>query len=175
MTDRSLTARLRHMAPELSKFVLVGGLCFVLDTVLANVFRFKLGLGPTTSKGLSSVIATIASYLGNRLWSFSHRVDTENPTHGRDILLFGGINALGLVITLIPVDIMHYVLQRDSTLAFNVASVIGTAIATVFRFFAYRRWVFASPSAPSGADGSVAAVASRTGDRPDGEALDRAV
>ena len=135
--------RLRPLAGELFKFVVVGGFCFVLDTLLANWFHFSLGLGPTTSKALSTVIATVVSYLGNRLWSFAHRVDDDRG-HGQDATVYAAINLVGLVITLVPVDVAHYVLGETSKLAFNVSQVLGTLIATVFRFWAYRRWVFAA-------------------------------
>jgi putative flippase GtrA len=137
-----LLERLRPIASELGKFVVVGGFCFVLDTLLAYLFRFEVGLGPTTSKTLSTVIATGVSYVGNRLWSFAHRVH-EDTGHGQDLTLYAGINAVGLVITLIPVDIAHYLLDETSGTAFNISGAIGTSLATIFRFYAYRRWVFA--------------------------------
>ncbi len=119
----------------------------MLDTVLANVFHFVIGMGPTTSKALSTVIAVAASYVGNRLWSFAHRIDQESPTHGRDATAYLAINAVGLVLTLIPGDVIHYLLHHTGGVAFNLGSVIGTGMATVFRFWAYRRFVFvADPS-----------------------------
>lgn len=136
-----MLARLRPLAAELGKFLVVGGLCFVLDAVLAYLLRFKVGLGPTTSKTLSTVVATVASYAGNRLWSFAHRVDADG-SHGQDITTYGLINLVGLVITLVPVDVAHYVLSETSPLAFNLSGVLGTLVATAFRFWAYRRWVF---------------------------------
>jgi putative flippase GtrA len=139
----SVIHRLKPVGSELLKFLVVGGFCFVLDTLLANWFHFGLGLGPTTSKALSTVIATAVSYVGNRLWSFAHRVDDDRG-HGQDVTVYAAINAAGLVLTLIPVDIAHYVLSETSRLAFNVSQVIGTLLATVFRFWAYRKWVFAS-------------------------------
>ncbi|MGZ6827651.1 MAG: GtrA family protein [Mycobacteriales bacterium] len=146
-----LTDRLRAVASELGKFVVVGGFCFVLDFVLAYVFRFQAGLGPTTSKTLSTVIATAVSYVGNRLWSFAHRVDADR-SQGQDITVYAVINVVGLVITLVPVDVSHYVLGQEGKVAFNVSQLIGTAVATVFRFWAYRRWVF--DSAPDAAERS---------------------
>ena len=137
-----LEARIRPLLAELGKFLVVGGVCFVLDTVLANVFHFGFGLGPTTSKALSTVIAVAASYAGNRLWSFAHRIDQDAPRHGRDATAYLAINAVGLVLTLIPVDVIHYGLHHTGGLAFNLGSVIGTGMATVFRFWAYRRFVF---------------------------------
>lgn len=145
MVPRLLIERLRPLGPELGKFLVVGGICFVLDTVLAYLFRFHVGLGPTTSKTLSTIIATGLSYVGNRLWSFSHRVDADSG-HGKDVSTYALINLVGLVITLVPVDIAHYVLSLTSPLAFTLSGILGTGIATVFRFWAYRRYVFASPA-----------------------------
>jgi putative flippase GtrA len=136
----ALVTRVRGIGPELLKFVVVGGFCFVLDAVLFNAFHFGLDIGPLTSKSLSTVIATAVSYVGNRLWSFAHRVD-EDGSHGRDIMLYAGINVIGLVITLIPLGIVYYGITRHP-LAVNAAQLFGTGVATIFRFFAYRRWVF---------------------------------
>jgi putative flippase GtrA len=139
--SQPLLARLRPLVSELAKFLVVGGFCFVLDVVVAYLLRFKVGLGPTTSKTLSTVLATAVSYAGNRLWSFAHRVDTEG-SQGQDIGVYAAINVVGLVITLLPVDVAHYLLSETSPLAFTVSGVLGTAVATVFRFWAYRRYVF---------------------------------
>jgi putative flippase GtrA len=136
-----LLERVRPLVSELAKFLVVGGFCFVLDVVVANWFHFGLGLGPTTSKTLSTVIATAVSYAGNRVWSFAHRVDSEG-SHGQDVSVYAAINVVGLIITLVPVDVAHYLLSDTGKLAFNVSQVLGTAVATVFRFWAYRRYVF---------------------------------
>ncbi len=141
----SLAARLHPALPEIAKFVVIGGLCFVLDLAVANALHFLAGTGPTLAKSLSTLVATAASYGGNRAWSFGHRVDHEASQH-RDVAVFTLINLLGLVITLVPVDVVHYALGLTSATAFNVSSVLGTAVATVFRFWAYRRFVFTAPA-----------------------------
>jgi putative flippase GtrA len=138
----TLVDKLRPIASELGKFLVVGGFCFVLDIALAYAFRFEVGLGPTTSKTLSTLIATAVSYVGNRLWSFSHRVD-DTSGQGRDVTRYAVINLIGLVITLVPVDVAHYLLSETSPFAFTASGILGTAVATVFRFWAYRRYVFA--------------------------------
>jgi putative flippase GtrA len=138
-----LLERVRPVVAEMAKFLVVGGFCFVLDLLIAYLFRFKVGLGPTTSKTLSTVIATGVSYVGNRLWSFSHRVD-EDSSHAQDMSTYAVINLVGLVITLIPVDVAHYILSLTTPFAFTVSGIIGTGVATVFRFWAYRKYVFDS-------------------------------
>ncbi len=135
------STRRRALIAELGKFALVGGCCLLLDVAIANLLHLRLGLGPTVSKTASTVLATCASYLGNRAWAFAHRVD-EQAGHSRDLAVFMAINLVGLAITLVPVDVGHYLLHRTGALAFNVASLFGTAAATAFRFWAYRRFVF---------------------------------
>jgi len=140
--DRSLTERLRGLVSELAKFAVVGGICLVIDFGLSLFCRFHIGLGPNTSKGIGTIVATALSYVGNRLWSFAHRVEEESG-HREDLFLYGVINAVGLVITLVPVSIAHYLLDQTSGLAFTISGIIGTGLATLFRFYGYRKWVFA--------------------------------
>jgi len=137
----SFAQRLHPALPEIATFVVIGGLCFLLELVVANALHFVVGLGPTMAKCLSTPVATVASYAGNRAWSFGHRVDHEASQH-RDAAVFTLINLLGLVITLVPVDVVHYALGMTGAQAFNASSIIGTAVATVFRSSAYRRFVF---------------------------------
>jgi putative flippase GtrA len=139
--------RLRHLGPELLKFLTVGGICFVVDTALSYLFRFEAGLGPNTAKSIATLVATVLSYVLNRLWSLAHRVD-EDRGHRRDIVAYGVISALGLVLTWIPISITAYLLDEQGKAAYLVSIVIGTLITTVFRYWAFRRWVFvADPDA----------------------------
>jgi putative flippase GtrA len=123
------------------KFLVVGGICFVLDTALSYLFRFEVGLGPNTAKSVATVLATCLSYVLNRLWSLAHRVD-EDRGHRRDIVSYGIISALGLALTWVPISITAYVLDEQGKGAYLVSTTIGTALATVFRFWGFRRWVF---------------------------------
>ena len=138
---RSSRDRLRAVGPELGKFVVVGGSCFLLDFLLFNAFHFGLGLGPLTSTVLSTIIATLASYVGNRLWSFAHRVSADT-SETRSLGIYLLINLVGLAITLAAVGVGHYVLDLTGPVALNIAKLVGTGVATVFRFWGYRRWVF---------------------------------
>jgi putative flippase GtrA len=46
------------------------------------------------------------------------------------------------VLTWIPISITAYLLDQQGKAAYLVSIVIGTAITTVFRYWAFRRWVF---------------------------------
>src|SRR5690606_3251942 len=91
------------------------------------------------------VIATTFSYLANRYWTFRHR---DRTGLGREYVLFFALNGVGLVITELFIGFTHYVLGMPGPLAYNVSLVIGTAVASLFRFWSYKKWVFLPASAP---------------------------
>jgi hypothetical protein len=74
-----LAVRLHAIAGELGKFVVVGGFCFVLDTVLAYVFYRRVGLGPTTSKTLSTILAWPPSFASGPTVAGSSRAPRTLP------------------------------------------------------------------------------------------------
>jgi putative flippase GtrA len=64
-------------------------------------------------------------------------------------VLFFVFNGIGLLIQLGVVAIVHYGLGLTDTFSYNVANIIGIGIATCFRLYSYRRWVFLmAPDAP---------------------------
>jgi hypothetical protein len=92
---------------------------------------------------VSVTVATTVAFLGNRHWTFRHRTD---PGLARGFGVFALLNGVAMVITVIPLWISHYLLGMTSLLADNISTnIIGTALATAFRFWSYRKWVFVAP------------------------------
>ena len=104
-----------------------------------------MGLGPLTSVTIATIVATIVSFLGNRHWTFKHR---KGNGLGRESALFFFFNGIGLLIQLAFVATAHYGLGLTDTFSYNVANISGVAVATIFRLYTYRRWVF--PTADTG-------------------------
>ncbi|HVE97888.1 MAG TPA: GtrA family protein [Mycobacteriales bacterium] len=143
---RAVYRRFEVVIHEIAKFGLVGAFNAILDIGLANVLHFRVGLGPLTSKTLATAVAATSSYFMNRHWSFAHRART---TFRREYTLFFFLNAVGLGIALLVVGFVRYALGFSSVLAFNVANVLGIGLGTLWRFYAYKRWVFVAPPAPT--------------------------
>ncbi|MGH3216824.1 MAG: GtrA family protein [Trebonia sp.] len=133
----------RQHGPELVKFGIVGGLGTIIDLGGAAVLHSVYHLGPLESKALSITAATIFTYLGSRFWTFRHR---ENQPVHREALLFVALNVAGLVLAELVIAVTTYGLGLKGPLAYNAASFIGTALGTVFRWYAYRKWVFLAPA-----------------------------
>lgn len=143
---RQIYLRWQILVHELAKFGIVGAFCYVIDFALFNVMHQTAGLGPLTAKTISTVVAATCAYIGNRHWSFTHRARTGLR---REYSLFIVLNTIGLVIALACLGFARYVLDMKGVLALNVAgNVVGTGLGTVFRFWAYKRYVFLHPDHP---------------------------
>jgi putative flippase GtrA len=141
-----LYSRYRHLIPELLKFGVVGGIGAVIDLGTAAVLHGKFHVEALEAKAISTILAMVLTYLGSRFWTFKHR---ENQALGRELALFIVLNAIGLVIAEAVIAIVTYALGLHSQLEYNAASVLGTGLATIFRYFAYRQWVFTAPAEES--------------------------
>lgn len=132
--------RLSRLAGELGKFGTVGAIAYAVDFGLFNLLRFELELGPLVSKTISTLVAVAVAYAGNRSWTWRNR-----SRHGlrRESLMFALVNGAGLLFQLACLQFTLQVLGLDGRLAENISgNVVGTGIGTLFRFWAYRTWVF---------------------------------
>lgn len=135
-----------ELSREAIKYLIVGAVGYVIDTSLFNYFSLFVDFGageanPIVNKTISAVVAITVTYLANSRWTFRRR--KGRPEGIRRILLYGAVNAAGLGLTLIPLAISRYVLGLESLIADNIsANILGTGVATLFRFFAARRYVF---------------------------------
>ena len=130
---------LGHLVRELMKFGVVGSVASVVDVTVFNAVLSLTGK-PLTSKTISTIVATTVAYAGNRYWTFRHR---SRSGISREYTLFFLLNGIGLAISLGCLALSHYVLGFTGRLADNIAAnVVGLGLATAFRFWSYRRWVF---------------------------------
>ena len=148
-----LYVRFRQIIHEFAKFGIIG----VIGLAITNIGYALLhshGTGPVTSATIATIIATTVAYVGNRYWSFAHRERTTVPREG---LTFFVLNGIGLLIQDAVVAFNSYALHNEHhKLAEFIALNTGIAIATVFRFWSYRRFVWRM--SPAGEAGTGAAA-----------------
>ncbi|MGW8374635.1 GtrA family protein [Actinacidiphila sp. SB3-2] len=119
-----------------------------MNVVVFNLCMHTLKLAPVRSGVISQVVAIGTNYLGNRYWTYRHSDKRRVRRETASFFFFSGI---GLVIENGVLAISHYGLGHTSTLADNIAkNVVGLGIGTLFRFWAYRTWVFKSPEDSGG-------------------------
>ncbi|WP_238428918.1 GtrA family protein [Frankia nepalensis] len=138
----------------MSKFGIVGAVAYAVDFLVSNLCHSHFEMGQFTSKIISTIVAATVAYIGNRNWSFNHRARSGVR---REYVLFIILNAIGLGIALGCLGFAKYVLHLEGPLAFNLfGNVLGTGFGTVFRFWAYKRWVFLHPDHPRVAETAAA-------------------
>lgn len=128
------------------KFGVVGLVGYGIDVLVFNLLRLgvfgddHLLQEPIGAKTAAVIMATIVTWFGNRLWTFrEHR----RSNYWMELFEFSVVAAGGLLISVLCLWISHYVLGFTSLLADNIATnVVGLLLATTFRFFMYRYWVF---------------------------------
>lgn len=153
MTSSAIVAKLR----QAGAFLVIGGVAFVVDALTYNALVFWVtGHGPMshlpiTAKIIAIVVASIVTYVGNRFWTFN---DRHLPRKFSRYALFVVFNLVAMGLQLGCLWFSRYVLGLDSVLADNIAgTLIGQALATLFRFITYDRFVFPhehpAPHAPA--------------------------
>jgi putative flippase GtrA len=146
---RDTYARFELLFHEVAKFGVVGAIGFVVQLAVQNALHSGAGVGPLTAVVIAYVIATIVTFVGNRHWAFKHR---KGKGLGREGVLFILLNVVGIFIQVGIVAFVHYGLHMTDTLSYNVATVVGIGIATLFRLYTYRRFVFLAPPASGAAE-----------------------
>lgn len=136
-------ARLQALKVEMARFGVVGIMAAVIDVGGFNVLRFgPLAHKVLTAKAISVSLATLFAYFANRNWTWADRYRRSRVS---EFTLFVFFNAVGLAIAEACLLISHYGLGLEHGLADNIsANVVGLGLGTIFRFWAYRRWVFPS-------------------------------
>ncbi|GAA2621361.1 GtrA family protein [Dactylosporangium fulvum] len=155
LTDRGLNRLPRPLAGllrkhrELVKFTIVGGFCYVVTLMVNYGLRLTvLGKRPVTALIVANVVASVVSYFLNREWSFRTRGGRRRH---HELLLYLLINGVGVAVNAAPLFVARYVFglqypavsrlsEELSDFAFGM--VLGTALAMLFRLWAYRTWVF---------------------------------
>ena len=125
---------------EFAKFAVIGITGVFITNAVYDLLFIHLGVGPVTSTTIATVVAAIATYLGNRYWSFRARQRTGVV---RELIVFAVLNGIGLLIQDAAVGFNYYLLHLGHDKLAGLAALnAGIALATLFRFWSYRRFVW---------------------------------
>jgi putative flippase GtrA len=146
---RGLYERFRQLIHEAAKFGVVGIVGVLITNGGYALLHNTFGTGPVTAATIATIVATAVSYVANRYWSFRHR---ERTSVAREGTIFFVLNGIGLLIQDAVVAFNYYILGYGNNKAAEfIALNVGIALATLFRFWSYRRWVWAAPADGAGA------------------------
>ncbi|MGV9254553.1 GtrA family protein [Streptomyces sp. NPDC003697] len=158
---RTLRERVDRLWREAAKFGAVGGAGLLVNLLVFNLVRHVTDLQVVRASVIATVVAIVFNYVGFRYFTYR---DRDKSGRTREMGLFVLFSAAGLVIENGVLYLATYGFGWDSPLQSNVFKFLGIAVATLFRFWSYRTWVFralpARPAVPH-ADALVAARAAQ--------------
>ena len=142
---------MRRLVGELAKFGIVGIVGLVVQF---GTLPLMLDVLPATRATMASTgIAIATNYIGYRYWVYR---DADKKTRSREITLFLVFSGVGLVIQTGMVYALTGITGMNGKTAVMAFNLVGIGIATLFRFWSYRTWVFRAVPA---ADPALAALA----------------
>src|SRR5919112_689128 len=139
---RPLTDRLRRLAPEALAFGVIGAANTALYLAITYV---AMPIGAVKATVIATVVTTTLAYFANRYWTYRNHTRTALR---REYTLFFGFNLVGMIIQSGAVAIAKYgfgLTEAHDEIAFMGVTSVGIVIATLFRFWAYRTFVFLKP------------------------------
>ncbi|TSB21808.1 GtrA family protein [Streptomyces sp. NBC_01525] len=143
MSERSaLRSRLETLLREAAKFGAVGGAGVIVNFAVFNLVRHLTELPVVRASVIATVVATGTNYLGYRYFTYRDR-DKQGRT--RELSLFLLFSVAGLIIENGMLYAATYGFGWDTPLQSNVFKFLGIGVATLFRFWSYRTWVFRTP------------------------------
>ncbi|MCX5298055.1 GtrA family protein [Streptomyces sp. NBC_00193] len=147
----SVLDRVRGLAREIARFGAVGGLGVLVNLGVFNLIRQVTDLQVVRASVIATLVAIVTNYLGFRYFAYRDRADRTGAGRTRELGLFVAFSAIGLVIENGILFTATYGFHWDGPLASNFFKFTGIGIATVFRFWSYRTWVFKALPAPPAA------------------------
>ncbi|MFF2523600.1 GtrA family protein [Streptomyces liangshanensis] len=141
----ALRVRLDRLAREAAKFGAVGAVGLLVNLVVFNLVRHGTGVPVVRAGILATVVAIVFNYVGFRHFTYRDRDKTRRT---KELSLFLLFSVVGLVIENGILYAATYGFGWDTPLQSNVFKFLGIGVATLFRFWSYRSWVFLSVPRP---------------------------
>ncbi|MDH6609451.1 putative flippase GtrA [Streptomyces sp. SAI-208] len=130
---------LRRIVREIAKFGAVGGAGLLVNLLVFNVVRHITDLPVVRASVIATVVSIVFNYIGFRYFTYR---DRDKSGRTKELTLFLLFSVVGLVIENGILYTATYAFGWDSPLQSNIFKFVGIGIATLFRFWSYRSWVF---------------------------------
>jgi putative flippase GtrA len=136
---QELRCRLRLLYREIAKFGVVGAAGVLVNIGVFNLVRHNTELQTVRASVLATVVSIAFNYVGFRYFTYR---DRDKAGRTKELSLFLFFSAIGLVIENGVLYTAVYGFGWDSQLQANIFKFVGIGVATLFRFWSYRTWVF---------------------------------
>jgi putative flippase GtrA len=142
-----LRGRCWRLVLEFASFSVVPGCAWLVTDAIFKLLVMQAGVEPLAWGAVSVAVATVASFTGNRYWTFRQRQRTTLRREGFRYLVLTGA---GLMIQIAFLQLTVGSQGLHDKLSPNDAVMLALGVGIVFRYWLCRTWVWrARQSAPS--------------------------
>lgn len=135
----ALRARVERLGREVAKFGAVGAVGVLVNIGVSNLIWRTTDIPVVRAGLMATCVAILFNYVGFRYWTYR---DRDKSGRTRELMLFLAFSAVGAVIEVGVLYAATYWFGWDTPLQNNIFKIVGIGIATLFRFWSYRTWVF---------------------------------
>jgi len=131
------------------RFALVGAGGYLVDAAMLALTTGPLGMDPYRARAIAIAVAMVATWMGNRYFTFAHRRARGNfGAIAQEALKFFGTNLVGAAVSYgAYAALVRFAGDPWSNLF--VAQIIGVLVGLVFNFTLSRTLVFKNPASPT--------------------------
>jgi putative flippase GtrA len=119
----------------LFRFLIAGGIGFVVDAGVLHLLLWFTPLGPYIGRAISIPSALLATWVVNRNFTFGR----SNRSLAAEGFRYGSV---GLTSALLNYALFSSLLMTEPAVQPIIALTLASAAATAFSFFGYSRFVF---------------------------------
>ncbi|MGW6460048.1 GtrA family protein [Streptomyces sp. NPDC055078] len=134
-----LRGQLDQLMREIAKFGAVGGVGVVVNLAVFNLVRAVTEIPVVRASLIANAVAILSNYVGYRYFTYR---DRDKSRRTREMSLFLVFSLIGMVIENGILYAATYGFGWDGPLQSNFFKFFGIGVATLFRFWSYRTWVF---------------------------------
>lgn len=112
---------------QIFKFVIVGGIAFIIDYGIMVISKELLGFSILLSAGLGFTISVIFNYIASIKWVFDVNKEKDEK---KNFVLFIIFSVIGLILT----EVIMFVGTNIINISYLIVKIAATAIVMVFNF-----------------------------------------
>ncbi|NNC13046.1 GtrA family protein [Planctomonas sp. JC2975] len=132
--QRIIDSRLLLQNRAIVRYLVVGGLSFVIDFGLLALFEEVFHWQTWIATAVAFLLSVIFNYIAQRTYSFD-----SNTPHGKTLVRYVILLAFNTVATSVIVS-----LGAKTPLTWAGAKIVATGMTTLWNYFVFKYWIFAS-------------------------------
>src|SRR3989338_11096837 len=139
-----ISTRIRELfLGKFGKFLVVGGVGFIINWVVFNILLSLLNIRPEIANLAGAALAIFSNYNFNNLWTFGERKANNLGSYLLKMLQFYATSSFGVIfIQTGTIFILGSIFGRENRLLINLYFIIGTGLLLIWNFTVYNKIIW---------------------------------